>query len=137
MTVWQDVEEQFCSEGWKAKMLNINKTSGTVVASETQDLAAAIDSTMLAQARLTASILETACEAKAPVAATQKLLRALSDNMTGLVSSRADFVTAVRELTVLQSHSNLKEMATGCPNGLAPMKGSASDLTPVSEDINV
>lgn len=115
-------------------MLNINKTSGTVVAAETQDLAAAIDSTMLAQVRLTASIIETASEAKAPVMATQKLLKALSDNMSGLVSSRADFAAAVRELTVLQSHSNLKEMATGCPNGLAPMKGSAGKLTPVCGD---
>jgi hypothetical protein len=107
-------------------MLNINKTSGTVVAAETQNLAAAIDSTMLAQARLTASIIETAGESKAPVMATQKLLKALSDNMSGLVSSRADFATAVRELNSLQSHSNLKEVGLGCPNGLPPMTLSGS-----------
>lgn len=117
-------------------MLNINKTSGTVVVAETQNLAVAIDSTMLAQARLTASILETACEAKAPVAATQKLLRALSDNMSGLVSSRGDLVTAVRELTVLQSHSNLKEMATGCPNGIMPRTAKDANVRPAAINHN-
>lgn len=111
-------------------MLNINKTSGTVVVAEAQYLAAAIDSTMLAQARLTASIIETAGEAKAPMMATQKLLKALADNMSGLVSSRADFATAVRELTVIQSHSNLKEMATGCPNGIMPKTAKDSNVQP-------
>ena len=94
-----------------------------VVAAETQTLAAAIDSTLLAQVRLTASIIETAEEAKAPVMATQKLLQALSDNMSGLVASRSDFVTAVRELNFIQSRSNLKEMAAGCPNGIMPLNG--------------
>lgn len=98
-----------------------------VVAAETQTLAAAIDSTLLAQVRLTASIIETAGEAKAPVMATQKLLQALSDNMSGLVASRSDFATAVRELNFIQSHSNLKEMATGCPNGIMPRTGKIQD----------
>lgn len=111
-------------------MLNINKTSAMVVAAETQDLSAAIDSSMLAQARLTASIIETSCEAKAPVMATQKLLKALADNMSGLVASRADFATAVRELTLLQSHSNLKEMATGCPNGIMPKTAKDNNVQP-------
>lgn len=108
-------------------MLNINKTSGTVVAAETQTLAAAIDSAMLAQTRLCASIIETAGEAKAPVMATQKLLKSLSDNMSGLIASRADFAAAVRELNVLQSRSNLKETSLGCPNGLPPMTLARSE----------
>jgi hypothetical protein len=112
---------------WRFGMLNINKTSGTVVAGETQTLAAAIDSAMLAQARLCASIIETANESKLPVAATQKLLQSLSANMSGLVTSRSEFATAVRELNIIQARSNLKEMATGCPNGLAPMRGSIDD----------
>jgi hypothetical protein len=112
---------------WRFGMLNINKTSGTVVAGETQTLAAAIDSAMLAQARLCASIIETANESKLPVAATQKLLQSLSANMSGLVTSRSEFATAVRELNIIQARSNLKEMATGCPNGLPPMTLSDSE----------
>lgn len=104
-------------------MLKINQTSGTVVAAETQTLAAAIDSAMLAQARLCASIIETANESKLPVVATQKLLQSLAANMNGMVASRADFATAVRELNVIQAKSNLREMATGCPNGIRPMTG--------------
>lgn len=112
-------------------MLNINQTSGTVVAAETQTLATAIDYAMLAQARLCASIIETASESKLPVVATQKLLQSLSQNMSGLVSSRSDFATAVRELNVIQARSNLKETALGCPNGLPAL--SASDRNRVSE----
>jgi hypothetical protein len=108
---------------WRLDMLNINMNSGFVVAGETQTLAAAIDSAMLAQARLCASIIETANESKLPVVATQKLLQSLSANMSGLVASRSEFATAVRELNVIQARSNLKEMATGCPNGLRPMTG--------------
>ena len=108
-------------------MLNVNKTSGTVVAAETQTLAAAIDSAMLAQARLCASIIETAGEAKAPVAATQKLFQSLSNNMSGLVASRAEFAVAVRELNFIQSRSNLKEVGLGCPNGLPPMTLADTD----------
>jgi hypothetical protein len=108
---------------WRFGVLNINQTSGTVVAGETQALAAAIDSAMLAQARLCASIIETANESKLPVVATQKLLQSLSANMSGLVASRSEFATAVRELNVIQARSNLKEMAMGCPNGIRPIKG--------------
>jgi hypothetical protein len=106
---------------WRLDMLNINMNSGFVVAGETQTLAAAIDSAMLAQARLCASIIETANESKLPVLATQKLLQSLSANMSGLVASRSEFATAVRELNVIQARSNLKEMGMGCPNGLRPL----------------
>jgi hypothetical protein len=115
---------------WRFGVLNINQTSGTVVAGETQALAAAIDAAMLAQARLCASIIETANESKLPVVATQKLLQSLSANMSGMVASRSEFATAVRELNVIQARSNLKETALGCPNGLAPMKGSIDDEAP-------
>jgi hypothetical protein len=108
---------------WRLDMLNINMNSGFVVAGETQTLAAAIDSAMLAQARLCASIIETANESKLPVVATQKLLQSLSANMSGLVASRSEFATAVRELNVIQARSNLKETALGCPNGIRPMTG--------------
>ena len=112
-------------------MLKINQTSGAVVAAETQTLAAAIDSAMLAQARLCASIIETASESKLPVVATQKLLQSLAANMNGMVASRADFATAVRELNVIQARSNLKAEALGCPNGLPAL--SASDHDRISE----
>jgi hypothetical protein len=120
-------EQTAQSERGRFEVLNINQTSGTVVAGETQALATAIDSAMLAQARLCASIIETANESKLPVVTTQKLLQSLTANMNGLVTSRAEFATAVRELNVIQARSNLREMATGCPNGLAPMKGSMDD----------
>jgi hypothetical protein len=93
---------------WRFDVLNINLNSGFVVAGETQTLAAAIDSAMLAQARLCASIIETA-------------------NMSGLVASRSEFATAVRELNVIQARSNLKETALGCPNGIRPMTGMNPD----------
>lgn len=109
---------------WRFSVLNINQTSGTVVAAETQALAAAIDSAMLAQARLCASVIETANESKLPVVATQKLLQSLASNMSGLVSSRAEFSTAVRELNVIQARSNLREVGLGCPNGIRPISGA-------------
>jgi hypothetical protein len=112
---------------WRFDVLNINLNSGFVVAGETQTLAAAIDSAMLAQARLCASIIETANESKLPVLATQKLLQSLSANMSGLVASRSEFATAVRELNVIQARSNLKETALGCPNGIRPMTGMNPD----------
>ena len=62
-----------------------------------------------------------------PVAATQKLLKSLSENMSGLVASRGDFATAVREFNVIQARSNLKEMATGCPNGFRPLTASNTE----------
>ncbi len=101
-------------------MHKINKASGAVIASDTQASVAALDQAVLTQARLCASILETASESQLPMAATQKLLQSVAAGMSGLVASRTDMLSAVRTLNMLQMKSNLKETSFGCPDEYIP-----------------
>jgi hypothetical protein len=104
-------------------MHTIKQSSGAVIASDTQASVSALDNAVLAQARLCASIIETAGESKLPVAATQKLLQTMTSGISGLVASRSDIVTAVREINLLQSKSNLKTTSFGCPEGPPALTG--------------
>lgn len=104
-------------------MLEIKNTTGSVVASDTQASVAALDNAVLTQARLCASVVEAAAESKMPVGATQKLLQAMADSMSGLVASRLEVVAVVREINLIQSMSNLKTTSFGCPNGPLPPTG--------------
>lgn len=102
-------------------MHQIKNTAGAVVAADTQSSASALDAAFIAQARLCATVVEAAADSKLPVAATQKLLDSITAGLRGLVASRAEFVTAVREINAIQAQSNLREVSFGCPNGLQPM----------------
>lgn len=113
-------------------MHQIKHSAGAVVAQDTLSSATALDSAFVMQARLCATVIEAAAESKLPFAATQKLLDAITAGMRGLVASREEVVTAVREINFIQARSNLREMSYGCGGGLAP-RGSRSDSPAVSE----
>jgi hypothetical protein len=95
----------------------IRKTVGSVVASDTQSSVAALDLAVVSQSRMCASVMEAAGDSKMPIGATQKLLEAMTSGLQGLAVSRADMVTAVRELRRIQADSSLVEEYFGCPGG--------------------
>lgn len=107
-------------------MHKIKHSAGAVVAQDTQSSTTTLDNAFVMQARLCATVIEAAAESKLPFAATQKLLDAITAGMRGLVASREEIVTAVREINLIHSRSNLRETSWGCAGGLAPT-GSASD----------
>ncbi len=102
-------------------MFNIKQTTGSVIAADTQSSVCALNAAVLSQARLCASVIETAEESDLPVGATQELLDSIAATMQGLVSSRSDLVSAVRQINLIQAKSNLKETSFGCPAGLPPI----------------
>lgn len=95
----------------------IKKAVGNVVASDTQSSVAAMDMAVISQSRMCASVMEAASDSKMPINATQKLLEAMTSGLQGLAVSRADMVTAVRELQRIQASSSLVEEYFGCPGG--------------------
>lgn len=105
-------------------MLEIQNATGAVVAADTQASVAALDSAVLTQARLCASVVEGAAQSMLPISATQKLLQAMTDGMSGLVASRMEMVAVVRELTSIQKNSNLNVTSFGCPNDFAGPHGA-------------
>lgn len=115
-------------------MHQIRNSAGSVVAQDTLSSVAALDTAFVMQARLCATVVEAAAESKLPVAATQKLLDAITAGMRGLVASREEVVTAVREINFIQARSNLRETSFGCPNGLAP-RGSDSHSPVTAESV--
>lgn len=108
-------------------MHQIKENAGVVVAAETQAMVTAIDNAMLTQARLCSSVVEAASDAKMPVAATQKLLQSISDGMGSLVTTRANLSTAVKEMALIKSRSNLQPMNWGCPEDWKPSGEVKSD----------
>lgn len=105
-------------------MHQIKHNAGAVVAQDTLSSVTALDTAFVMQARLCATVVEAAAESKLPVAATQKLLDAITAGMRGLVASREEVVTAVREINFIQARSTLRETSYGCPSGLYPMASS-------------
>lgn len=101
-------------------MHQIKHNAGAVVAQDTQASATALDTAFVMQARLCATVIEVAAESRLPFGATQKLLDAITSGMRGLVTSREEVVTAVREINLIQARSNLSETGYGCLGGLAP-----------------
>lgn len=115
-------------------MHKIKHTAGAVVAQDTLSSVTALDTAFVMQARLCATVVEAAAESKLPVAATQKLLDAITAGMRGLVVSREEVVAAVREINFIQARSNLRETSFGCPDGLYPK--AASDDAPVVAEVS-
>ncbi len=107
-------------------MHQIKHAAGAVVAQDTLSSVTALDTAFVMQARLCATVVEAAAESKLPVAATQKLLDAITAGMRGLVASRKEVVTAVREINFIQARSTLRETSWGCPGGLATTGSAAS-----------
>ena len=56
--------------------------------------------------------------------------------MRGLVASREEVVTAVREINLIQAKSNLRTTSYGCPGGLAPT-GAVEGVPSMSEGASV
>lgn len=108
------------------EMHNIKQASGSMIAADTQDAVNALDMAMITQSRLFATVVETATEAKLPVRTPQKLLQSISAGMAGLVASRADIVTAVTQINMIQMRSNLNATSFGCPKVVEP-DGNGSD----------
>lgn len=110
-------------------MHNIKQASGSMIAADTQDAMNALDSAMVTQSRLFATVVETAAEAKLPVGTPQKLLQSISAGMAGLVSTRADIVTAVTQINLIQMRSNLNATSFGCPKVVEPDGNGVGELT--------
>lgn len=110
-------------------MHNIKESSANVVAADTQASVTALDQAMLTQSRLFSTVVETAAESKLPVGTAQKLLHNLATSMAGLVASRADMVTAVSQINLIQMRSNLNATAFGCPKVVEPDGNGTGGMT--------
>lgn len=120
-------------------MHNIKQASGSMIAADTQDAVSALDTAMMAQSRLFATVVETSAEAKLPVGTPQKLLQSISAGLAGLVATRADMVTAVTQINLIQMRSNLNTTSFGCPKVVEPdgkgSGGMTGQLSKVSEEV--
>ena len=98
-------------------MFSISKGIGRVVADDSQSSAATLNSALIAQARLCATVAEAAEASRLPMVATQNLLESLTGAMRNVIESRAGLVVAAHELAAIQSRSNLRTTDFGCPTG--------------------
>lgn len=114
-------------------MYSIEKSSGQIIAADTQSSVSAIDNAVASNARLCASIIEVNSNAKLPVATSQKALSLVTEGLTTLVESRAKMADATRELLKIQKASSLQETSFGCPTGLPPHTGHSSNESIRSE----
>lgn len=105
-------------------MHKIKESTGAVVAQDIAASVSALDAAFVMQARLCATVIEAASESKLPVGATQKLLDSITAGMRGLVASREEVVTAVREINLIQAKSSLRVTSYGCPGGLYSLSTS-------------
>lgn len=98
-------------------MYSVTEQIGKVVVADSQASVASLNSAVVAQARMCATILEAATAAKLPIGAVQGVLDSLSTGMAHLVASRSTMVTALRELNTIKTSSNLGDVDFGCPTG--------------------
>ena len=98
-------------------MYKISESVGHVVAADTQSAVSSINSAIINQSRMCATLLEASNAANLPIGTMQDPLRAMADGLQSLVLNRASVAEAVRELTQIQRQSNLREVSFGCPTG--------------------
>ena len=117
-------------------MHKIKQAFGSMIAADTQDAVNALDTAMITQSRLFATVVETSADAKLPVGTPQKLLQSISAGMAGLVATRSDIVAAVTQINLIQMRSNLNATSFGCPkvvepdgNGMGGMTGQIDRVT--------
>lgn len=95
----------------------IKPAVGGMIAADTQSSVAALDMAVVMQSRLCASVMEAATASRLPINTTQPVLEAMTAGMQSLADSRANMVTAVRQLISIQKCSTLSEEVFGCPGG--------------------
>lgn len=88
-----------------------------VVVAETRTILAATDQALLAHAHMFAAVLEGAAGADLPLHLTQDLYTRIQAHGAKLIAGREDLRQLVTHMTAVKNHSDLKEMATGCPGG--------------------
>lgn len=113
-------------------MYKISEQLGQVVAADTQSSVASLNNAVIAQSRMCATVLEASEAARLPVSTVQKTLEALATGLARLVASRSELSTAVRELSEIQSCSNLRETSFGCPNG--PFTSAMAENEPATAE---
>lgn len=111
-------------------MYSISQSIGQVVAADSQSSASTLNSALIAQARLTATIAEASEASGLPMIATQNALESLASAMNHLIESRAGLASAARELATIQSRSNLRTTNFGCPTGPYTFFTTASAAEP-------
>jgi hypothetical protein len=99
-------------------MINLRETSARVVASDAREMGGMIDSALLQQMRLATSFIEVTQESKIAMPITQSAIQAMTEGLNCLVEGRAKVSSSVRDMNRILQHSNLKEVAFGCPGGL-------------------
>jgi hypothetical protein len=97
---------------------NIPAAAVPVVAEETRAILAATDKALLAHAHLLAAVLEGVQGSDLPVSISQDMLARIVAHGGKLVDGREDLRRLITTLTAVKNHSDQKEVATGCPNGL-------------------
>lgn len=100
-------------------MIQIQESTGKVVAVEAREAVQAANEAILAHARLCVSIMEAVSTTEAPVALPQSLIEATASGITNAAATRASMSRAVREMNLIQRASTLDPTALGCPNGIA------------------
>lgn len=99
-------------------MFEIEKSSGQVIAADTQESADALDQAVMSMAHLCASIVEVSRASRLPVSTPQSALTNAGESLSKLIAGREDFSQAVRELIRVQRTSSLQAVSFGCPDGL-------------------
>lgn len=95
-------------------MLNVNLSTGKVIANESSALFDAADNALLSSARMTVTLLEAAIETPVDPRTKQRLLEAMNTGQSKLVECRKSFTDVHSQLVVLQRRTNLAEVSWGC-----------------------
>lgn len=96
-------------------MHEIQDNIGTLIAAETKGVLHAIDTAILTELRLCASLVEAFEHTNLPIGPSQKLLQTLSSGLSHIVAGRGEMAQTVRTLTAIKSGSNLQETNYNCP----------------------
>ncbi|MBA4765380.1 hypothetical protein [Qipengyuania huizhouensis] len=108
-------------------MFEIEKSSGQVVAADTQKSVDALDQAVMSMAHLCASIVEVSRASRLPVSTPQPALANAGESLSKLIAGREDISHAVRELIAIQRTSSLQAVSFGCPDGLPQAQAQRSE----------
>lgn len=115
-------------------MFDIEKSSGQVIASDTQKSVDALDQAVMSMAHLCASIVEVSKASRLPVSTPQPALAHAGEGLSKLIAGREDIARATRELVAVQRASSLQAVSFGCPDGL-PQASKGQSETAIKAEV--
>lgn len=99
-------------------MINLSKGAASVVAGSASSAVNDVDTALASNLRFAADFIDAIKDAGVPAGRSQRVYNTFTSSFTKVIEGRAEMLSAIGQMSIIQRHSNLAEVSWGCPDWL-------------------